>query len=85
MKQELFNYTNEFRKHCLTAIIAALGFIIALSWRDFIKSSINQAVAYFGITENLFLYELLSAMIITFLAVAGIIIISKFQVKKNGR
>jgi len=72
-------YSKEFKKHSLTAIVSAIGFLIALSWRDFIVDLINMIVINLGITEQLYLYKFISAIIITFLGVMGIIFISKIK------
>jgi len=83
MKQKILKhtkqYTKEFKKHSLTAIVSAIGFLIALSWRDFIVDVVNKFVVVLGITEQVYFFRFLTAVIITVLGVIGIIIISKIK------
>ena len=73
----------EFKKQTVIAILAALAFLIALSWRDFISDSVNKIVESLGVSGNLYLFKLFSALIVTFLAVLGILIISRFKTEEN--
>lgn len=76
-------FKKEFRKEAVTAVVAAFGFLIALSWRDFISDTINKIVSVFGVSEQLYLYKLLTAVLVTVLAILGILAISKLQVKEE--
>lgn len=64
---------SEFKKQVSTAIIAAFGLIIALSWKDVITEFINNfsVVKEYG--------SLVSAIILTAVSVLGILIISKWS------
>ena len=73
----------EFKKQAITAIVAAFAFLIALSWRDFITDSVNQLITHFGVSDQLYLYKLLTALIVTFIAIFGILLISRFKEKEN--
>jgi len=61
------------RKSLNTALIAAFGFIIALAWRDVIME-------YVGLITSLSPVQgmLIHALIVTFIAVIGIILVTKF-------
>jgi hypothetical protein len=73
-KESALKFRRELRKSTTTAIIAAFGFLIALTWRDVITEWITK------ISEaNPFKNSLLTAIIITFFSVIGIVIISKFN------
>ncbi|MCK5149529.1 hypothetical protein KAJ87_01235 [Candidatus Pacearchaeota archaeon] len=63
----------EIKKSISTAIVAAFGFLIALSWRDVIKEYVNKISSLSPIQGNL-----ISAVIITIISVIGILIITKF-------
>jgi len=76
-------FKKEFQKQATIAVIAAFGFLIALSWRDFIADTVNKIVTTFGVSDQLYLYKLLTAIIITLLAILGIMIISKFKVEEK--
>lgn len=66
-------FKEEIKKAILTAIVAAFGFLIALSWRDVITEYVNKINSMSSINGNL-----ISALIITFISVIGILIITKF-------
>lgn len=69
----------EVRKHIITAITAAFGFLIALAWRDAIAAWVNALVENFNVSEGW--YKFVAALIITIIGVAGIILISKLEEK----
>ncbi len=62
----------ELKKSINTAIVAAFGFLIALSWRDVITEYVSKI-------ENLSPLKggLISAIIITVISVIGILIVTK--------
>ena len=87
-REKTTKFHREFRKHAVTAMIAAFGFLIALSWRDFVSDTVNQIVKVIGVSDQLYLYKLLSAITVTFLAILGIMIVTKLKIddenqKKN--
>lgn len=82
-KEKTRKFKKEFRKQATVAIIAAFGFLIALSWRDFIVDTVNKIVANLGVSDHLYLYKLLSAIIVTFLAILGIMMASKLKVEEE--
>ncbi len=62
----------EFKKQTSTAIMAAFGLIIALSWKDVITDFVNKVNFLNG-------YGLLaSAVVLTLISVLGILLISKW-------
>lgn len=69
----------EVRKHIITAITAAFGFLIALSWRDAITIWINHLVDTFQLSKGW--YQFIGALIVTIIGVLGIIIVSRFEEK----
>ncbi len=83
VKKHISNFRKEFKKQSITAIVAALGFLIALSWRDFITESLNKIVENFGISNQLYFYKLIIAILITIIAILGIMIASKIQIKEK--
>ena len=70
---------NETKKHVVTAIVAAFGFIIALVWRDAIKEFINSIMVNFSINGSLSLITFYTAIITTIIAAIGIILITKWN------
>jgi len=66
-------FKREIKKSISTAIVAAFGFLIALSWRDVIKEYVDKISSLSPIQGNL-----ISAIIITIVSVIGILVITKF-------
>lgn len=60
-----------------TAIITALIFIIALSWRETIQDIIEKAVLYFDVTGQLKI-KVIASLTITILAIIFIVLIRCF-------
>lgn len=65
-------FKKEFRKQIRLAIAAAIGFIIAYSWREFIVTLVASKVGDITKVENLNAVNLTSALILT---VIGVVII----------
>jgi len=77
-------FTSEFRKHMTTAITAAFAFLMAFVWRDAIQESINAFVTKLNIQiHNIYIYKILTAVIITLLCVIALIIVSKWGSREN--
>jgi hypothetical protein len=63
---------SEFKKQTATAIMAAFGLVIALAWKDVITDAIGRIefVKGYGL--------LISAVILTFVSVLGILFVSRW-------
>lgn len=70
-------FKNELKKAFGGAMVAALGFIMALSWRDVLNEYVAKIVILSPIQG-----KLISAIIITIIAVAIILIITHFTKSK---
>ena len=70
---------NETKKHVVTAIVAAFGFIIALVWRDAIKEFLNLIVINFSINGSPVFITFYTAIITTIIAAIGIFLITKWS------
>lgn len=73
----------EVRKHMTTAIMAAFGFVIALSWNDAIQTTVGDALNNLNIAGNTFYYKILAAVIVTIICVVGITIVAKIRSRKD--
>jgi len=82
-REKLISFENEFKNQFKIAMIAALGFIVAFSWKDVIASIFNTIIKSLNITQNLYLYQIFSAIIVTIIAVILIIILSKINPKRK--
>ncbi len=74
MRKVLTKLQKEVRKNMILAISAAFAFLIALVWRDAISEGVDKALDLFNLTNEGFLYKLISALIVTLICVIGITI-----------
>ena len=73
-KESARKLKSETKKALNTAIVAAFGFIMALAWRDVIAEYINE-LASMSPAKG----KLISALIITFVSVIGILVVAKLM------
>jgi uncharacterized membrane protein len=77
-KESALKFRRELKKSTITAIIAAFGFLIALTWRDVITEWVTK------ISESSpFKNSLITAIIVTLISVIGIVIISNWDHEKQ--
>jgi hypothetical protein len=76
-KQSALSFKRELKKSVTTALAAAFGFLIALSWREVITSWIEKISSFSPIKGNF-----ISAILITIISVIGILLVSKFSNEK---
>jgi len=72
-KQSAKKFKLETKKAVNTAMIAAFGFLIALVWRDVITEFVTKIAESSPVTG-----KLISAFVITFICVVGILIVTHF-------
>ena len=72
IKGHAHNIKNEFKKQTATAIMAAFGLIIALSWKDVITLLVDKFafVKEYG--------SIVTAVILTAVSVLGILLVSRW-------
>jgi len=85
LKKAAEKFHKEIRKNIVTAVTAALGFMIALVWRDAIQESIDKIMTYIGLTGDVYLFRIFSAVLVTFIAVIGVMFISRWAEKKEDK
>lgn len=73
----------EFKNQFKIAMLAALGFIVAFSWKDFIATLLNMTISRLDVTKNIYLYQLFSAIIVTIIAVLLMMFLSKIGNSNN--
>lgn len=78
-KKELVS--NQFKQHVTTAIIAAFSFLMALTWKDFIVHIVTDLTPKLTLEKHPYLADLYSAIIITIIAIIGIVLITKWAKK----
>jgi hypothetical protein len=79
LKEGALSYKTEARKQTLTAIIAAFGLVIALSWQTVIKGFIESLPKSGILLYHPYLADLYTAIIVTLISVAAIMILSKWS------
>ncbi|MGC9309516.1 MAG: DUF5654 family protein [Candidatus Nanoarchaeia archaeon] len=83
LRGELDILKEEIRTDVLGPVIASFGFIIALVWRDAIRSVIDEFLNRMGLVEQLYIYEVISAIIVTFVVIIIMIFTIKLSRKKK--
>lgn len=81
IKEATSKFQKEVRKNVASAILAAFGFVIALVWRDAIQENVHKLIGVLGLTESMYLYKLIIALLVTVICVAGILFLSKWSEK----
>lgn len=72
----------EFRERLVLGITSALGFLIALTWREPFSEFVALLIKDLGLKEQL-IYKFVSALVFTIIAVIILIFISRWNVKKD--
>lgn len=86
LKGKLQVLEDEIRNDISIPVVASFGFIIALVWRDAIRGIIDEVLIRAGLTGKAYLYNIISAIIVTVIIMALMILISKFnRAKKKKR
>ncbi|MBU2496659.1 MAG: hypothetical protein KJ767_01190 [Nanoarchaeota archaeon] len=84
VKEEAQKFDIEFRKNTVTAITAAFALIIGLVWKDIITGGIDYLIALTGLPQSqAYGLRIISAIILTFICVVGIILITRFMKRKE--
>lgn len=76
-------YSSQVKEHTITAIIAAFSFLVALVWKDFFVKIISDIMNTFITPSNTHLTNLYSAVIVTIIAVLGIITMVRWSRKPH--
>ncbi|MCX8193765.1 MAG: DUF5654 family protein [Candidatus Pacearchaeota archaeon] len=80
-KEKAKDFAARVKDKIALSIGAAFGLVIALAWNSAIQEGINNLMTYLGITGTTYIYKIIAAVIVTIIAVAGIIIVSKWAEK----
>ena len=79
VKKTTEQFRHEVKVQIATAITAAFAFIIALFWKDVITEGVNSFLQSLGLTGTAYYYRIISALIVTAIAVLGIWYFSKWS------
>jgi hypothetical protein len=77
MKKFTNKFKEEFKKQIRLAIAAAVGFLIAFSWRDTVLAVAQKYVQAITTIEGMIQLKLVSSFVITILGVLIILLSSK--------
>ena len=70
IKKEELKIRKEIKKHTISYMLAALGFVVGLAWNDAMKTSIEY---FFPLNKDSILAKLTYALLITFIVVLATI------------
>jgi hypothetical protein len=76
------NFKTKFRENTITAITAAFGFLVALSWREPIQKIVDKIILRFNLLENEILILVTTALLVTLIAVLALIFLSRWESPK---
>jgi len=79
LKTELDVFKNYLKKDVSMPIVASFGFIIALVWRDAIRATIDEFLKRLDVIEKVYIYEIVSAIIVTILIAIVMIFVTEFS------
>ena len=72
-----------FKQHVSTAVIAAFSFLIALSWKDLVVHLVSYFIKDEILKNSPYLSELISAIVVTIIAILGIMLITTWAKKPH--
>lgn len=79
--QETVFFRTQSKQQVATAVIAAFGFLLALSWRDIIAKIVNSLSNKDFLSNYPYFADVYSITLITAISVAGIILVSRWAGK----
>ena len=74
---------SEFKKQTTTALIAAFGLVIALSWQELIKKLMASLTNRGILIYHPYLADIYTAIIVTFIGALAILIITFWANREN--
>ena len=83
LKAELNAIKAEIQNDVVGPVVASFGFIIALIWRDAIRATINVFLTRSGLLEKAYIYDIVSAIIVTIFVIAIMITVTKLGHSKK--
>ncbi|MFH1801474.1 MAG: DUF5654 family protein [archaeon] len=85
LKGELDAIKKEIQHDVTGPVVASFGFIIALVWRDAIKGAIDEYLIKAGLIEKAYFYNFISAVVITIIVIAIMVIVTKLGRSKKAK
>ena len=75
--KHLNGVSKEVKNRTFMAISAGFGLVIALAWNDAIRSSVDKILEALNVQTTTYIYKIIAAVIVTIIAVIGLMILSK--------
>lgn len=83
LRAKLLTLEMEIKNDISVPIVASFGFIIALIWRDAIKGAIDEFLVRAGLADKAYIYNFVSAIIVTIIVIAIMISVTRFSRRKK--
>lgn len=84
IQKESGSVEKEFKRNLNTAVTAAFAFVIALAWKDVITQSVDYLISFSHLPQGqAFGFRIVSAIVVTFICVVGIMLTVRFVGKKS--
>ena len=83
LKHKLIVIEQELKNNVSLPVVASFGFLIALLWRDAIKSTLKEFISSVGFLEKAYIYDIFSAIIVTIILSVIMVFLTKFSRKKK--
>lgn len=84
VKKDANKFRREVKRHIVTGITAAFGFLIALTWREPIADLVNMLVENFDI-QNEILFKFITAIIMTLIAALVLMYLTRWAAKDEDK
>jgi hypothetical protein len=83
LKTEVDLLKEEIRHDVTGPVVASFGFIIALIWRDAIRSVLDEILLKMGLLNKIYIYDIISAIIVTIFVIGIMIMVTRFSRSKK--
>ncbi len=83
VKSTTLKLKSEVKKNVLKATLAAFAFVIALVWRDAIRSGVDKIIEKVGMEGTGYIYQITMALIVTAVCIVGIMVASRIKGKED--
>ena len=77
-KEKTLYLHSQFREHSSTAIIAALSFVIGLTWKDLVVKITDDTLRPHLANKYPYLSELITAVVVTIFAIIAMTFVSRW-------
>ena len=83
IKEKTVAFLGTLKGKMAAAAAAAFAFVIALSWNDTIKTSVDSIIVAMGLQGSPYTMKVITSVIVTIIALIGIYFASKFEIDQG--